>query len=129
MKLTQYFQKSCYSEWQQTRILLGEVIEAASSHNPLPYFAGVLSARALMVLSDPLHVLYVKVNKFLNRTPRWDLAKLPSYWVDRILLHPPDDDNAFYQELEWLLDALTDGLRTPNVSNDNEAIIQVNGRI
>lgn len=73
-----------------------------------------------MVLSDPLHVLYTKVNKFLNRTPRWDLARLPSYWVDRILLNSPDDNDAFYQEVEWLLDTLTDGLRTPNVSNSCE---------
>jgi nucleolar pre-ribosomal-associated protein 1 len=73
--------------------------------------------RFLIVLSDPLHFLYIKVNKFLNRAPRWDLAKLPSYWVDKILLHPPDSDNAFYQEVEWLLDALTNGLRTYYVSS------------
>lgn len=97
-------------------MLLGEVIDAAVSQNPLPYFAGVLAARFFMVLTDPLHILYAKVNQFLNRSPRWDLAKLPSYWVDRVLLHPPEDNRAFYREVEWLLDALTDGLRTPNVS-------------
>lgn len=97
-------------------MLLGEVIDTATSQSPLPYFAGAMAAQFLIVLTDPLHVLYMKVNKFLNRAPRWDLAKLPSYWVDRILLHPPDDDHAFYQEVEWLLDTLTDGLRTPNVS-------------
>lgn len=111
------FQKSHYSEWQQTHLLLGEVIDTAMSQSPLPYFAGTIAARFLMVLSDPLHILYTKVNKFLNRMPRWDLTRLPSYWVDKILLQSPDDNDVFYQEVEWLLDALADGLRTPDVSN------------
>ena len=82
----------------------------------LPFFAGVLAARLLSVLADPLHFMYEKANKFLNKGPQWNLKKLPSYWVDKILLNPPIEEEAHYQELEWLLDTLVDGLRTPAVS-------------
>lgn len=61
--------------------------------------------------------MYSKINKFLNKAPRWDLAKMPSYWVDKVFLNPPTEDNAYYQEVEWLLEALIDGLRTSNVSS------------
>lgn len=99
-------------------MLAGELAETARdiiNDRPLPYFAGVIAARLLSVLADPLHNMYDKVNRFLNRGPQWTPTKLPSYWVDKIILHPPKDDNGHYQEIEWLLDALIDGLRTPAV--------------
>lgn len=101
-------------------MLIGEVIEVAKDlipNSPLPYFAGSLAARSLLILSEPLHFMYAKINKFLNKAPCWVVNKLPSYWVDRILLHPPADDNAHYGEVEWLLELLMDGLRTPDVSH------------
>ena len=73
-------------------------------------------AALLYVLADPLHFMYTKAGKFLNKGPRWDSAKLPSYWVDRVLLHEPADDDGHYQEVDWLLNILVDGLRTPAVS-------------
>lgn len=76
----------------------------------------MLAARLLSVVADPLHIMYEKVNRFLHKGPRWNVAKLASYWVDKILLNPPTRDEAHYQEAEWLLDALVDGLRTPAVS-------------
>lgn len=100
-------------------MVAGELLETAKdmpADSPLPYFAGVLAARFLLVTADPLHIMYEKVNKFLYRGPQWNAAKLPSYWVDRILLNPPTSDELHYQEAEWLLDALIDGLRTPAVS-------------
>lgn len=100
-------------------MLAGELVETARNTidaMPLPHFAGVLAAQLLVVINDPLHVMYGKVNKFLNRGHSWTVAKLPSYWVDRIMLNPPTDDDAYYQEVEWLLDGLIDGLRTPAVS-------------
>lgn len=93
-----------------------EVAQELICDGPLPYFAGVIAARALLVLAEPLHFMYTKINKFLNKAPRWDVGRLPSYWVDKVLLHPPADDNAHYDEVGWLLEALTDGLRTPEVS-------------
>lgn len=100
-------------------MLAGELVETTRTmidETPLPYFAGALAAQLLSVITDPLHVMYGKVNKFLNRGPSWTVTKLPSYWVDKIMLNPPTDDDAHYQEIEWLLDALSDGLRTPAVS-------------
>ena len=59
--------------------------------------------------------MYTKINKFLHRGPEWNLGKMPSYWADKILLHPPTEDDGYRMEVEWLLDFLVDGLRTPEV--------------
>ena len=114
-----YFQASEYSERQQTYVLGGEIVDTAEkviAGGPLPYYAGILAANFFLVLDDPLHFMYEKVNKFLNRGPAWDLTKLPSYWVDKVLMNPPTDDDRHHQEAEWLLDGLIDGLRTSAVS-------------
>ena len=84
-------------------------------NDALPYFVGDFSARALKILADPLHFLYGEINEFLNKGPTWQVAKLPSYWTDRILSYPPLDDDAHFVQVEWLLDALIGGLRTQNV--------------
>ena len=110
---------SGYSEWQQVYLLLGELSESARSiipSGPLPSFASVLAAKCLLVLNEPLHYMFTKVNKFLNKGPEWNVKKLPSYWIDRVLLHPPVEDDAHHREVAWVLDILIDGLRTPLVS-------------
>ena len=99
-------------------LLLSELTESAKgniSADPLPYFAGIIAARSLLVLDKPLNFMYTKVNKFLNKSPEWNIAKLPSYWVGKILLAPPTDDDAHHREIAWLLDTLIDGLRIPAV--------------
>ena len=109
------------SEWSealQVYILLGEVVETAEHHpveQPLPYFVGVFAARSCTVLANPLHPMYTKINKFLHRGPEWTVNKMPSYWADRVLLHPPTEDDGYRAEVEWLLHSLLDGLRTPEV--------------
>lgn len=55
------------------------------------------------------------MNRYLNKGPAWNLSKLPLYWLDRVLLHPPENDNAHEEELEWLLDTMIDGLKTKEV--------------
>ena len=95
---------------------LAETARAAIADDPLPYFSGTLAAQLLLVQADPLHFMYVKANKFLNRGPQWNVKKLPSYWVETILLTPPTEDEAHYHEVAWLLNILVDGLRTPAVS-------------
>ena len=82
---------------------------------PLPYFAGVLAAKCVMVLNDPLHFMYSKVNKFLNKSPEWNIERLPSYWIGKVLLSPPVEDDAHHRELAWVLEAFMDGLRTTMV--------------
>ena len=107
-------QISEYKEWQQIYVLLGEARESAQQiifTKPYPHFAGAIASSSLLVLADPLHFMYTKINKFLNKSPQWNTAKLPSYWIDRILLHPPIDNDAHYREVEWMLETLTNGLR------------------
>ena len=99
-------------------MLAGEIVETADkiiTDDSLAYYAGVFAAGLFLVLGDPLHFMYAKVNKFLNRGPEWNITKLPSYWVDKVLMNPPTVDDSHYQEAEWLLDWLIDGLRTPAV--------------
>jgi len=96
----------------------GELIETARdvvSNTSLPSLAAVLAASLLAVVADPLHLMYDKANKFLHQGVRWDLRRLPSYWIDLILLEPPTNDETHYQEVEWLLDILISGLRTSTV--------------
>lgn len=98
-------------------LLLAELAETAATINPeqpLPYFAGVFATRLLQVLDDPLHIMYEKVNTFLSKRPQWNVDKLPSYWIDKIVLHPPTNDDSHYHEIEWLLDLLINGLRDAN---------------
>lgn len=99
-------------------LLLEELMESTRSlaaADPLPYFAGVIAARSLLVVNNPLHLMYTKVNKFLNKSPEWNIMKLPSYWIGKILLAPPTEDDAHHREMVWLLDTLNDGLRTSAV--------------
>lgn len=103
-------------EWLQINLLLNELLETAQpliDHQPLSYIAGIFVTHAIKVLIDPGHVLYPKLNRFLNRGPSWDVARLPSYWAEKIILSPPDDDVAHHVEVNWLLDYLIDALRTP----------------
>lgn len=111
---------SGYPEWQQVHLLLGELVESARSiipNEPFPSFASVFTATCLLVLTEPLHFMFAKVNKFLNKGPEWNVKKLPSHWIEKILLHPPVEDEAHHREVGWVLDILIDGLRTPHVSH------------
>ncbi|KAL8706027.1 MAG: hypothetical protein Q9201_000912 [Fulgogasparrea decipioides] len=112
-------QTSQYSEREQIYLLTGELVETVRdtiADTALPYFVGVVAAKSCLVLANPLHNLYAKVNKFLNRGPTWNVGKLPSYWVDQILMHLPTIDDGHYKEVSWLLDSLIDGLRTAAVN-------------
>jgi nucleolar pre-ribosomal-associated protein 1 len=100
-------------------LLIGSLLETSrnySKKDPLPSVVTALAARITLVLNNPLHLMYSKANKFLLRSPSWDIPHLPSYWIDRILLHPSDIDKSFYTEVEWLLDMFMDGLQTLKVS-------------
>ena len=80
------------------------------------YFAPVCWFSAL-VLADPLHKMYGKINKYLNKGPKWDWRKIPSYWIDRVLLREPEHDDGYHVEVDWLLDLLVSGLRMGLVSS------------
>ncbi|KAK5171613.1 hypothetical protein LTR04_000896 [Oleoguttula sp. CCFEE 6159] len=114
-KLIPKIENSTYSEWEQVDLLLGELIETSRTvieSQALPYIVGVFAARALTVLTDPSHFMYLKINKFLQRGPSWNIGRLPSYWAEKTILAEPDDDDAYHKEVGWLVDLLTDGLRS-----------------
>lgn len=109
-----------YSEKQQIYLLSGEFSETAQGLKtglPLPYFASVMAAKALLVLTNPLHPMYSKVNKFLTEGPVWMVDKLPLYWIHRIMYNAPTTDEFHYEQIEWLLEIIADGLRTAAVSD------------
>ncbi|KAB2574602.1 Uncharacterized protein DBV05_g6683 [Lasiodiplodia theobromae] len=116
-KLMAKVQASGYEEHELIYLLLGEVYETArpliGTDEPLPWIAGTLAARAIPILADPTNFLYPKVGSFLTRGPSWTVGRLPSYWAEKIILNPPEgDDAAHWREIEWLLEWYLDGLRT-----------------
>lgn len=109
-------QDSDWAEASHVHMLVGETVETVEHlafEEPFPYFAGVFAAHCFPVQADPSHPMYLKVNKFLLKGPRWRLDKLLSYWIDKILLQPPTEDDGLHAETEWLLSFLLDALRTP----------------
>lgn len=70
----------------------------------------------MLVLANPTHYLYSKINKFLNMAPSWRLTQFISYWVDQILLNAPETGDSYYGEVEWLLSIIFDGLKSQEVS-------------
>jgi nucleolar pre-ribosomal-associated protein 1 len=112
-------EQSAYSEAKPIYLLLGEVAETAKSAGfiQMPYIFGELAARSALVLADPLHKMYGKINKYLNKGPKWDWRKIPSYWIDRVLLREPEHDDGYHVEVDWLLDLLVSGLRMEDVCN------------
>ncbi|KAL4931711.1 NPA1/URB1 family protein [Aspergillus undulatus] len=106
---------SKYAEWRSVYLLTGELLETVKQigvDSPVPWIVGECAANCLSVLVNPMHKLYGKVNKFLQKAPWWEVEKIPSYWIDRILLHEPELDDGYFEEIAWLLDLLIKGLRT-----------------
>ncbi|KAL4907565.1 hypothetical protein BDW74DRAFT_189852 [Aspergillus multicolor] len=107
--------ESKYAEWRTAYILTGEFLETIKQigvETPVPRIVGECASSCLSVLVDPMHKLYGKVNKFLQKAPLWEVEKVPSYWIDKILLHEPELDDGYFEEIAWLLDLLIKGLRT-----------------
>jgi nucleolar pre-ribosomal-associated protein 1 len=112
-------QESSYSEKNPIYLLLGEVCETIQEQgfeNIAPSVIAEVASRIATVLADPSHMMYGKVNKFLNKAPVWEAQKIISYWIDRVLLKEPEDDNGYDLEVSWLLELVVDGLRTSEVS-------------
>ncbi|KAL4887704.1 ribosome 60S biogenesis N-terminal-domain-containing protein [Aspergillus karnatakaensis] len=114
-KFMMKLKESKLSEWRTAFTLTGELLETVKQHgieSPVPWIVGECASRCLSVLLNPMHKLYGKVNKFLQKAPTWDVEKVPSYWIDKILLHEPELDDGYFEEIGWLLDLLIAGLRT-----------------
>ncbi|KAI5302201.1 serine/threonine protein kinase, AGC [Ascosphaera pollenicola] len=108
--------ESAHPDKSAVYIVLGEVLETAKTVDngeALPYIGGELGVALLNIVLDPLHKLFAKANKFLNKGPRWEVAKIPSYFVDKILLNESEYDDGWADEVAWLLAFFVTGLRTP----------------
>ncbi|KAK7509056.1 ribosome 60S biogenesis N-terminal-domain-containing protein [Phyllosticta citriasiana] len=116
-KLMTKVQASAYEERELLYLLLGEVVETSRpliDTKPLPYIAGSFSVNAVEILADPAHFMYPKVAAFMTKGPSWKISRLPSYWAEKTLLNPPEgNDDAYWQETNWLLSYFLQGLRTP----------------
>jgi nucleolar pre-ribosomal-associated protein 1 len=111
--------ESKYAEWRTVYTLSGELLETVNTigmEKPVPWIVGECAANCLAVLTNPLHKVYGKVNKFLQKAPVWEVEKIPTYWVDKILLHEPELDDGYFDEIDWLLGLFVKALRTEAVS-------------
>jgi hypothetical protein len=111
--------ESTYAEWRTVFTLSGELLETVNNigmEKPVPWIVGECASSCLAVLTDPLHKVYGKVNKFLQKAPAWEVEKIPTYWVDKILLHEPELDDGYFEEIDWLLNLFIKALRTEAVS-------------
>ena len=98
-------------------VLIGELIETYEHHfllerKALPYLASCFATHALKVEMEPTHFMYPKLNRYLNKGPEWRINKLPTYWIDNTILSTPEEDDAYWKEVQWVLDWLVDGMRT-----------------
>ena len=111
--------ESKYEEWRTVFTLTGELLETVNNigmEKPVPWIVGECASNCLSVLTNPLHKVYGKVNKFLQKAPMWEVEKIPTYWVDKILLHEPELDDGYFDEIDWLLGLFVKALRTEAVS-------------
>jgi Nucleolar pre-ribosomal-associated protein 1 len=112
-------QLSHYSEKGPVFVLIGELVETVKSiglSSPLASIFTEFAATAIEMLDQPSHAMYGKINKFLQKSPSWDVAKFISYWTEKILLREPEDNmKGLFQEITWLLNLLLQGLRDNEV--------------
>ena len=108
-------QASSHPDAQRLHLLLGELLETIKLYKlsqPLPTIVSSMTTLLLRILTDPTDKMYSKANRFLLRSPRWEVSKLPSYWITQILLREAEDDDGTNLEIDRLLVMLTDGLIT-----------------
>ncbi|KEF52967.1 uncharacterized protein A1O9_10873 [Exophiala aquamarina CBS 119918] len=99
-------EQSSYSEKTQLYILFGEIIETVKNHSlklctgppgatAPPSITFELAISMLNVISDPSSPFYQKTNKFLLRSPSWNVNQLIPYWTNEIFLTEPESDDVF----------------------------------
>lgn len=101
----------------QLQLVLGEFLETVKFHaglyKPLPSVVPELAALLARIIHDPTDRMYSKANRFLLKSPRWDLSKIITYWTSKILLLEPEHDDGHNLEVDRFLQLLLNGLRTP----------------
>ncbi len=112
-------QTSTFAESEMCYLLLGELVdthqEVSRAENKLPYLVSTFAAHAIPILMDPTHTMYAKIAAFLTIKPSWHPSRLVRHFIENIVLAQPSEegDVAPWKEIDWLLDWLYDGLRTP----------------
>jgi nucleolar pre-ribosomal-associated protein 1 len=101
----------------QLSLVLGELSETfekqhLANNTPLPYLTGTFAARAFRAQTQPASDMYPKINKFLIRGPEWRSSRLPGYWFSNTVSSLPEEDDAYWREIRWVLEWLVDGMRT-----------------
>nr|POF03494.1 nucleolar pre-ribosomal-associated protein 1 [Quercus suber] len=101
----------------QLSVLIGEVIETYEehflpNHMRAPFLISAFAARCLHVLVQPTHHMYPKVNRFLIKSPEWRVSRMPSYWLANTALTYPEEDDAYWKEVQWVLEWLMQSTRT-----------------
>jgi nucleolar pre-ribosomal-associated protein 1 len=112
-KFAAKLKESSVEEKEQIWLLLSEVVETAKKvidQERLSTIISSFASHAIIVLNDPLHCLYPKINKFLSQGPTWELDKIPLMY--KILEDAPSLDDAHYSEVSFLLTYMLDGLHT-----------------
>jgi nucleolar pre-ribosomal-associated protein 1 len=112
-KFAAKLKESIFEEKEQIWLLLCELVESAKKaidEGPLSTIVTTFASHAVKVLNDPLHCMYPKLNKFLSQGPTWELDKVPLLY--KVLDESPSLDDAYYQEVSWLLTYMLAGLRS-----------------
>jgi nucleolar pre-ribosomal-associated protein 1 len=112
-KFAAKLKESNFEEKEQVWLLLSELVESAKKaidEAPLSTIITAFASHAVLVLKDPLQCLYPKINKFLSQGPTWELDKVPLLY--KVLDESPSLDDAYYQEVSWLLTYMLVGLRS-----------------
>ncbi|KKF94427.1 putative protein C14G10.02 [Ceratocystis platani] len=112
-KMAVKVKESSHPEKEQVWLLISELVE--SCHNtvassPAPSQFVAFASHSLSIISNPLHALYPKINRFLTKGPIWTPTKLPL--IHDILHGEPSEDDKLYIELSWLFSYLLDCLQT-----------------
>jgi nucleolar pre-ribosomal-associated protein 1 len=97
-------------EWRTVYTLTGELLETVNQiglEEPIPWIIGECASNCLNILTHPLHKVYGKVNKFLQKSPVWE--------VEKIFLNEPELDDGYVDEIDWLLGLFVKSLRTKAV--------------
>lgn len=105
---------SSYTEKGPLFVLIGELAETAKSvglANRLSAVCTEFAAEAVDILNQPSHLMYGKINKFLQKGPSWNVSHFVGYWIEKVLFQQPEDDHGDLHETTWLLGLLMRGLR------------------
>nr|POE71936.1 nucleolar pre-ribosomal-associated protein 1 [Quercus suber] len=108
--------QSTLEDKTQLSMLIGEVIETFEeqflpTNSRASFLISAFAVRSLHVLVQPTHYMYPKLNRFLIKSPGWRVSRMPNYWLANTALAQPEEDDAYWKEVQWVLEWLVQGTR------------------